>query len=56
MEIAKGTHDESKAATFLADKAVPAMAQARALASELEECIDDALWPLPKYRELLHIS
>lgn len=56
MEVAKGTHDESKAATFLADKAVPAMAQARALASELEECIDDALWPLPKYRELLHIS
>ena len=45
MEVAKGTHDESKAATFLADKAVPAMAQARALASELEECIDDALWP-----------
>jgi glutamine synthetase len=56
MEVAKGTHDETKAATFLADKAVPAMAQARSLASELEECIDDTLWPLPKYRELLHIS
>jgi len=56
MNIARETHDEAKAANILADKGVPAMAEARAVAAELEDLIDDTLWPLPKYRELLHIS
>lgn len=56
LDTARNTHDETKVATFLADKAVPAMSAARLVASELEEVIDDTLWPIPKYRELLHIS
>jgi glutamine synthetase len=56
LDTARNTHDETKVATFLADKAAPAMSAARSVASELEEVIDDTLWPIPKYRELLHIS
>ncbi|HEX7898253.1 MAG TPA: glutamine synthetase III, partial [Planctomycetota bacterium] len=37
------------------DKVIPAMGEVRAAADALESCVDDKLWPLPKYRELLFV-
>jgi len=37
------------------DKVLPLMKECRAAASDLESCVDDDLWPLPKYREMLFI-
>jgi glutamine synthetase type III len=37
------------------DKVLPLMKDCRAAASDLESCVDDDLWPLPKYREMLFI-
>ncbi len=42
-------------AAFLRDHVVTAAAAVRAAADALEECVDDELWPLPKYREMLFI-
>jgi glutamine synthetase len=43
-------------AQALRDRVVPAMRDARALADQLEAIVDDDLWPLPKYRELLFLT
>ncbi len=37
------------------DQVLPAMAELRANADRLEGLVDDALWPLPKYHELLFV-
>jgi glutamine synthetase len=37
------------------DKVIPAMNEVRAAADALENVVDDLLWPLPKYRELLFV-
>jgi glutamine synthetase len=42
-------------AQFYADQVIPAMAEVRNAADELEVIVDDALWPLPKFREILYI-
>ena len=42
-------------ARFNRDRVLPAMAELRAHADLLETLVDDALWPLPKYRELLYV-
>ena len=44
-----------KKARFCKDVLVPIAAACRAEGDALEELMDDALWPLPKYRELLWI-
>lgn len=36
-------------------KVLPAMNAVRKVADELEVIVDDALWPLPKFRELLFV-
>ena len=36
-------------------KVIPAMNDVRKVADELELIVDDALWPLPKFREMLYI-
>ncbi|HEY9683362.1 MAG TPA: glutamine synthetase III [Oculatellaceae cyanobacterium] len=36
-------------------KVIPAMNDVRKVADELELVVDDALWPLPKFREMLYI-
>ena len=41
---------------FLADNVRNLMDEVRAAADKLETLIDDALWPLPKYREMLFIK
>jgi glutamine synthetase len=38
------------------DKVVPAMGRLRELADSLETMVDDAEWPLPKYRECLFLQ
>jgi glutamine synthetase len=38
------------------DKVVPAMQKVRAAADGLETMVDDAEWPLPKYREILFLQ
>ena len=48
-----GGHDEAATARRLADEVRPLMARARAAADRLEHLVDDELWSLPKYREML---
>lgn len=48
-------HDELKRAKYWRDEILPAMNAIRSAADELESIVDDALWPLPKYRELLYV-
>jgi glutamine synthetase len=47
--------DHAKHAKHYRDKVVPAMAAVREAADALELLVDDALWPLPKYREMLFV-
>lgn len=42
-----------KQATLYCDKVRPIMDQIREIADSLESVVDDELWPLPKYREML---
>jgi len=49
-------HDERKRARRLADEVRPLMAEAREAADRLEKLVDDELWPLPKYREMLFVK
>ena len=47
-------NQRERAITFH-DKVVPLMEDIRSHVDDLEMVIDDQLWPLPKYRELLFI-
>ncbi|MBL9076052.1 MAG: glutamine synthetase III [Planctomycetes bacterium] len=38
------------------DKVVPSMVRLREVADALETLVDDSLWPLPKYREILFLQ
>ena len=48
--------DLDKKADALAYRVSPAMETVRAACDKLEAAIDDTLWPLPKYREMLFLS
>ncbi|MSR74221.1 MAG: glutamine synthetase type III [Planctomycetes bacterium] len=52
--VGHGEHGIGRAA-FIRDQVVPAMARVRELCDALEACMDDELWPLPKYREMLFV-
>ncbi|MEY3161393.1 MAG: Glutamine synthetase [Planctomycetota bacterium] len=43
-------------AATLRDKVVPAINRLREVSDELEKMVDDNLWPLPKYREMLFMQ
>ena len=47
--------DAAATAVYNRDKTLPAMLDVRAHADQLEQIVDDALWPLPKYHELLFV-
>ncbi len=47
--------DHSKHAKYYRDKVVTAMGKVRDAADALELLVDDQLWPLPKYREMLFV-
>ncbi|PWT94443.1 MAG: glutamine synthetase type III [Candidatus Melainabacteria bacterium] len=50
------THnDPFSHARFYQQRVIPAMNEVRTAADELEIVVDDSLWPLPKFREMLYI-
>ena len=59
LQAALGKAGETSGAHHQADKYVgevfPAMQAVREVADQLELIIDDELWPLPKYREMLFV-
>jgi glutamine synthetase len=48
-------HDEAKLAAKIAADGMPLMDETRKVSDDLELLIDDQLWSLPKYRELLYV-
>ena len=48
--------DDAFAKAIAAEKAAKALRLLRESIDKLEEITDNALWPLPKYRELLFIN
>jgi glutamine synthetase len=60
LEHARHAAEEQKGgpadvARAFRDKVLPAMGTLREIADGLEPLVDDALWPLPKYREILFL-
>src|SRR5262249_41947648 len=54
IEKAEGMHDKLEAqAQFLTSTGADAALATREASDALELVVDDALWPLPKYREML---
>jgi glutamine synthetase len=49
-------HDEMKACQRLGAEVRPLMQEVRAAADRLETLVDDELWPMPKYREMLFVK
>lgn len=54
-EVDEGEADLFAHARFYQEKVIPAMSNVRSISDELEGLVDDALWPLPKFREMLYI-
>jgi glutamine synthetase len=52
---AEAIENPSERAKFVADKVVPLMAEVRSPVDALEAIVDDGLWPLPKYSEMLFV-
>ena len=58
MEVksaADGIGDVGQRAEAYADQVKPLFGEVRASIDELEGLVDDKIWPLPKYRELLFL-
>ncbi|HEY2855399.1 MAG TPA: glutamine synthetase III [Gemmatimonadaceae bacterium] len=54
IDKAEGMHEElEKQAAFLTHEGADAMAAVRSACDTIEVSVDDELWPLPKYREML---
>ena len=60
--LIKGSKDEEGGeadvyahARFYKERVIPAMDEVRVAADELEVMVEDSLWPLPKFREMLYI-
>lgn len=58
LKAANETHveDAQEHADHCRDAVIPAMGKVRELADNLEELVDDDLWPLPTYQEMLFIK
>ncbi len=54
-EVDEGEGDALSHARFYQQKVLPAMNAVRAIADELEVIVDDDVWSLPKFREMLYI-
>ena len=52
-KVANKITDEPAKAEAYNNTVLPYMEKIRAIADKLEMYIDDELWPLPKYRELM---
>ncbi len=55
VEAAAALHDEPKKAEMLGSKVKPKMDELREYVDALENIMDDATWPLPKFWEMLFI-
>ena len=55
LSLCREENDIAKQAHVARQSIVPAMQSLREYCDSLEETVDDSLWPLPKYRELLWI-
>jgi glutamine synthetase len=55
IAAASSIHDEQKKAEMLCSKVKPKMNELRDYVDELEGLVDDELWPLPKFWEMLFI-
>lgn len=55
IDTCAATHDEAALADILARDGISLMESVRKTSDELELHIDDNLWSLPKYRELLYV-
>jgi glutamine synthetase len=51
----EGHSDAYAHARHYQERVIPTMTEVRAAADDLEAMVDDALWPLPKFREMLYI-
>ncbi len=56
VEAANALHDEQKKAEMLSSKVKPKMEELREYVDALESIVDDDVWPLPKFWEMLFIS
>lgn len=56
VEEATALHDDEKKAEMLCSQVKPRMDEARKYVDELEGLVDDCIWPLPKFWEMLFIS
>ena len=56
IEAANALHDEQKKAEMLSAKVKPMMEELREYADALEILVDDDIWPVPKFWEMLFIS
>lgn len=56
VEAADAIHDEQEKAEILCSKVKTAMNQLREYVDELEVLVDDDMWPMPKFWEMLFIS
>jgi len=56
VEAAGAVHDEQRKAEMLCTKVKTAMNELRDYVDELEGLVDDEIWPLPKFWEMLFIS
>jgi glutamine synthetase len=56
VEKANTQHDEAKKAEMLCSQVKPQMDELRKSVDELEGLVDDGLWPIPKFWEMLFIS
>ena len=54
-EIESADLDPRASARRMLDDVIPLMAAVRSAGDELEQLVDDDIWPLPKYRELMFI-
>jgi glutamine synthetase len=56
VEAANAVHDEQRKAEMLCNKVKTGMNELRNYIDELEGLIDDEMWPLPKFWEMLFIN
>jgi glutamine synthetase len=56
VEAANAVHDEQKKAEMLCNKVKTSMNELRDYVDELEGLVDDEMWPMPKFWEMLFIS
>ena len=53
---ANSLHDEAEKAAMLCSQVKPKMDEVRTYVDELEGLVEDSIWPLPKFWEMLFIS